>query len=247
MGKLHEVLAVEEDRKGQAKKILLEADKTFKNKQGHFEENIQVFKPLAEGAEDITEAHTPMVTTVEDKLEYVADVVAKYLDVAYQKENANTEAFADVVLDDGTVLLEKVPATALLGLERELKNIADVYSSIPTLEPGFLWSSDETTGNYKTYSRRDRTKKEIQFKTIAQATKEHPAQVAQISQDVVTGVIEHTKLSSKFTSSHKSELLDRLDELKRAVKKARMRANSVEVQTVKVGKKLFNYINKGLK
>lgn len=45
--------------------------------------------------------------------------------------------------------------------------------------------------------------------------------------------------------SEKSKILGRIDDLLLAVKKARQRANNVDVQKVNVGAKLLNYINNG--
>jgi len=245
MSKLHELLAVEEDRKGQASKIIDEAKKTFRDKQEHFEKTLLTFNPSAENAVSKEEGKTDMVTTVTDKLKYVSDIVTPYLDVQFQKELTNTEAKSDIILEDGTVLAEKVPATALLGIERELKKLSDLYNAVPTLEPRVFWAKDEEEGKgFKlTIDKRDRTKKKPVFQTVAPATKEHKAQVVQTQEDVFTGVIETKKWSSKLTSAEKSNMLERLDNLKAAVKKARMRANCQIAKRDKIGRKIFDYIN----
>jgi hypothetical protein len=46
-----------------------------------------------------------------------------------------------------------------------------------------------------------------------------------------------------ITPARKSELLDRIDKLLRAVKKARQRANGTEVVKVNVGKSIMDFIN----
>lgn len=244
-GKLHELLAAEEDLKGMAKRITAETEVTFNKKQGHFVEQITEIVPLEENKPTVRDGHTPMIETVNGKLDYFANAMGQYLDAFYQKEATNTEAKADVVLDDGEVLLKDIPATALLGLERELKKIHQVYSLIPTLEPTIVWTRDEEAGEGIRIARQSKmkTKKITKPFVLAPATDRHPAQVEKVTEDIHIANTETTYRSSKLTPARKSELLGRVDTLSRAVKKARMRANSVEHKTGTVSKKIFNFIN----
>ena len=47
-----------------------------------------------------------------------------------------------------------------------------------------------------------------------------------------------------ITPTRKAELIERVDNLLRAVKKARQRANSTEVKDIHIGKVLMGYINR---
>lgn len=249
MGKLYELLAVEEDRSGKCKKIIEETSSTFKNKASHFMEDIIIFKPTAEGEKEVVEGNIQMVTTVAAKMNYTSEVIAEYLDVFAQKEYTNAKAKANVELADGTLFLKDVPATALLGLERELNKMMEMYNLMPTLEPGVNWQSapDRGTDIYKMVDNRFRTAKVIQPLVLYPHSDKHPAQVKEITKDIVTGVVEKTIHSSKLTPAQKSEILTRLDNLKIAVKKARMRANAEEVVSISLGKQIMDYINKGIK
>lgn len=81
------------------------------------------------------EEHKEMVTTVHDKLDYMLNQhIVPYLDAVLQKERANQDAKADIVVD-GIVLAKDVPATFLLGLEEKLKRVHEVLDKIPTLAP----------------------------------------------------------------------------------------------------------------
>lgn len=244
-GKLHELLAAEEDLRGMSKRITAETEVTFNKKQAHFVEQIVEFEPLEEGKPSIVEGHTPMIETVGGKLDYFANAMGQYLDAFYQKEDTNTIAKADIVLDNNEVLAKDVPATALLGLERELKKIHQVYSLIPTLEPTMVWTDDDDTGAGIKLAKKEsiRTKKVVKPFVLAEATDRHPAQVEKVSEDVPVGQLKTLYRSSKLTPARKSTLLGRVDELSRAVKKARMRANSVEHKTTTIGKSIFNYLN----
>jgi len=246
LGKLHEILAVEEDKKGKAKKLVQEAIKTFKDKQGHFVAQTTIFKPFSEDEEERLEGEQAMAVTVRSKLKYVTKAISDYFDVAYQKGLTNTHAKSDIVLEDGTVLAKDIPATGLLFLEQELKELRSLYDSIPTLEPTVPWekTDPESKDAIRHYTQsRIRTKKVTKPVVLYEATKEHPAQVKEVSEDIQTGTVETRLSSSKLSPAQKSDILARLDNVISAVKKARMRANCEEVKPAKVGKVLFDYIN----
>ena len=85
MGKLHEILAIEEDRRGKAKKIVSETTKTFKDKQNHFVSTIHVYKPVGEEEKDQVVGQTERVTTVNDKLGYTTNALVEYIDAFLQR------------------------------------------------------------------------------------------------------------------------------------------------------------------
>lgn len=247
MSKLHELLAVEEDRRGKANKIALETQKVFKSHPNYFIEQIVTFKPHSEEEDELVEGHIAMTTTVKDRLDYTSKAISNYFDVFVQKENANTEAKADVVLFDGTTFMKDVPATALLALEKELGKLMTMYDAIPTLEATVKWADADDRGEgFKTTTTvRRRTKKITKPVVMYPHSEQHPAQVKEVSEDIETGLIEQLTTSSKLTSLEKSNIIGRLDNLKIAIKKARMRANTVKVPSINVGKKIFSYIHNG--
>ena len=76
-----------------------------------------------------------------------------------------------------------------------------------------------------------------------EATKEHPAQTELIDKDVQIGTIEEQEWSGLFTPAQKSELLNRVEMVSRAVRRARSRANEAEVnKSAKIGSKLLGFI-----
>jgi len=246
MGKLHEVLAVETDLKATADKLLKETLTTFTNKKSHFESSDVRFHPDDEKAPQEPADVKPMIGTLRDKIKYTTTSYAKYLDSVFQKESTNQKARADLILESGEKIAEGVPATVLLGLESKLKEVRAMYENIPTLEPGDNWLPDPQTKHYKAVSERARTAKKEFAETIVPATDKHPAQVRDRVQDVRVGKVVTTKISSLFTSAEKSDVLARVDDLIRSVKKARMRANDTNVEPVTIGEKLFNYIHKDI-
>ena len=244
MGKLHEVLAVESGLKSTAAKVVDEAKRTFSDKRGHFLGQYRSYEKLEEGTLDYSPEEKMMDSTVADKLDYVKDHIIRAIDAIYQKEVANTQAKADLVID-GDILLANVPATFLLTMESQLNEVRNLYSLIPTLDPGKNWSKDsERDDTYvSTDSETYKTEKVIEPLVLYPATDKHPAQTEKISRDKIVGKWITKHWSGCLTPSEKSKLLGKIDALLRAVKKARMRANEQEVVTDEVAKKFFDYIH----
>jgi hypothetical protein len=246
MAKLHELLAVEADLFGTFKKIIEETIVTFSKRQEHFMGATRTLDLLAEGSEPQPTERKALDTTVNAKLDYQEKHIIRYLDAVLQKELTNQQAVADIVID-GVVVAEKIPAPYLLGLETKLKSIRQTYETIPTLPPGIEWIEDPNAGD-GVYKRKHpleqfKTEKVIVPQILYEATKEHPAQVKEISETKNIGKYTRSEQCSMLTPSTKSALLGRLDTLIQAVKKARQRANATTVVPGKIGEKLFNYIN----
>jgi hypothetical protein len=248
MAKLHELLAVDSTLRGQAETTRSDLMVTFQKKGHHFTKKLVTYKPLAEGLPEKTEAQLDIQTTVADELAWIGDKVAKAVDVGYQIDLANTKAVADIVLEDGvTIVASAVPATALLQIEKRLGDVMDLIKSVPTLDPakGFGRTPDPTQppGIYRARDEvRVRTEKVVRPLVLYPATDKHPAQVQALSTDEPTGHLVTQEWSSLIHSADKGAMLDRVEELTRAVKKARSKANNTEVDNTKIGAKLLGYI-----
>ena len=246
MPKLHELLAVEGDLEGAHKEILQEAQKTFKDKPAHFMGAHKTLKMFDENQPTAPDEYQEMVTTVHDKLGYIAGHAVRYLDAVLQKESTNQIARADLVVD-GKVIAKDIPATFLLGLETKLKNIRETYRTVPTLPPGLKWERDETKGKH-VYSmvhpeEKFKTARTFRHKVLYEATKEHPAQIEKWEETENVGKYVTQRWAGMLTSAEKSELLGRVDKLIRATKKARQQANATEVSKATIGKHIFDFIN----
>ena len=247
--KLHELLAVEQGLQTAAKKINEETVKTFGKRDEHFVGTVREIKHFAEEdfKLDVTE-YKEMVTTVGEKLSYAAGPNIRALDAFVQKEATNQMARADFVVDE-KVLIAAMPGTALLGLEGKLTELRAVYEAIPTLSPGPTWLADrdrDAKGRVYRSENPDvtfRTRRVIKPVIMAPATREHPAQVQAVNEDVPVAKITTQHLSGMITTAEKSDLLARLDKLIRAAKRARQRANNTEVVKATIGKILFDYIH----
>ena len=245
MGKLHELLAVLGDSTATANAVLEETVTTFMKRPDHFKGQVRAVTYLDESreGENLSEEKA-MVTTVSDKLDYTFTMLGKHFDGMLQLEEANTRAKADLIVD-GTTLMKDVPATFLLGMENRLKKLQSVLLQVPTLEQAMVWHKDEAAGTNAWRSdpqKTTRTEKQNKHRVLYEATKEHPAQIQTWTEDVVVATIETTHTSGMMTSAEKSAVLGRLDKLIAAVKKARQRANTVEVNDLKISSLMFDYI-----
>jgi hypothetical protein len=245
MGKLYELLAVDGDAQSVAAKVINEAVNTFRTKAEHFRGQVAAKSYLDDSKQALNStSQKELVTTVDDKLEFVAEKVSRHYDILLQKEMANAEATADILLPDGTLFMAGVPTMFLLHMEARLKAIREMVISIPTLDPSMIWVEDATQKNVfrsepvKTVS----TEKSVQYKVLYDATDKHPAQIEKWSVDVPVAYTLTTQFSGMWTVSHKSDVLDRIDTLMQSVKQARMRANTVEVPKASIGDALFRFI-----
>lgn len=244
--KLHELLAVETNRQTQTNKVRADLAKTFESKRHLFEKVEIRFTPNTEGAQVVTEQQSDLQTTVTKELEWLQPHIAQALDLEYQIAETNMSARADVILENGTILLTGVPATSLLELQKRMGELLDLAKAIPTLDPakGFQPDTAAGAGIYQArLVRKDRTKKVPKVFVRYEATKEHPAQTEMVHEDVVTGTIEQQEWSGLMTPANKALILDRIEELTRAIRAARSRANEAEVdRTKKIGNQLLSYI-----
>lgn len=255
MTKLHEILAVEPDLEGTAKKVTKEGEKTFEKGALFigFEKSWEMF-----AEERSKEAPPPerqnMETTVHDKLAYVCGHLARYYDSVLTKEFANQTAWADLVVD-GEVLISDAPATFLLGMENKLKALRAMYERIPTLAMGFEWSKAEDLGEHvyrqvnpevkfktaKTF--RHQILVQAMFPSEGQGGTSLPAQVEKWEETENVGMSTKSTWCGMISSAQKSAILHRLDNLIQACKGARQRANDIQVSKINVCKALFAYIN----
>ena len=246
MGKLHELLAVEGDIEKTAKSIMGETTNVFNKNQNLFigrHRSLQMFDDDMPGqADEVVE----LTTTVPERLEYTGEHIASWLDVSLNKEATNQIANADLVVD-GNIIAAALPATFLLGLENKLKQLLNVYKSIPTLQAGVAWERDATIGNhvYKQANpnRKNKTQKTFNHKVLYEATDKHPAQIEKWEEQRVVGEYTEQIQSGMMSSSDKNKLLNNVEKLLRATKTARMQANSVEATKLEVGNEIVKFIN----
>lgn len=244
--KLHEILAVESDLEGRAKTILNETKKVFKDKPALFMGTLRTYRPFVDDGIDYPEEQQDLTSTVNQKLKFISKFVTKYYDALLQKESTNQVAKADLVVD-GFVIGKDLPATFLLGMESRLRSLRDVYANIPTLSIGTEWKNDSGKGeDVWVVSHPEETLKTVRTtksKVLYEATEHHPAQIDKWEESENVGKYTKYVWSGMLTPARKSVLLDRIDNLIQEVKKARQRANTADVLSVRIGNNIMDYIN----
>jgi hypothetical protein len=242
-GMLHELLAVEPSLKGAAAKILAEAKKTFSTRATHFHEAHRSYACAVDGDPGFPDEHSPMSTTVGEKLDHVAEVVGPFIDAGFQIDLTNQGATA--TLEVAGIKIEDVPSTALLRLDHRLAELRQVLDVIPTLEPNTEWESDGDKGQGIWKARdeqKHRTTKEEGFEVVVEATDRHPAQYERVTRDVHHGTWTGRRWSGELSVSQKYEVIKRLDQLQTAVKKAIAEANRVEHSKNAVADTIFGFL-----
>jgi len=245
--KLHEILALEQDRKNKANLSIGESVKTFTKNASSFDGMIKKYIALEEYSEQIPDESKEMVSTIKNTLKSTLEPVIVAIDATISKEETNSSGIARAELIVGDKSFGTFSATSLLSLEAHLLKTFELYKTIPTLDTSTKWFFDEQNDFF-------RTNGEIKFRTIKrpqvivkyEATDKHPAQTELLNIDFQVGKYETTNFSGKITPNQKAQLLNKFEKLIEAVKIARSKANNVEVKNVEIAKDIFDYIHKDI-
>jgi hypothetical protein len=244
---LHALLAVEPSLNQQATLMMSECESTFTKKGDHFEGLVKNYSPFNEGDDMVPPETKEVVTTVQEKLDYVKAYVIKALDATLSKEETNASGVAVAPLMVGGKNFGTYSAIGYLALEKFLLNIRKQYQSIPTLDPVRSWSLESQTGRTLYISPVEvkyRTVKKTKVITLAPPTDKHPAQVQLVADEMQVGKYDTVYSSGKLSPGDKSKLLGRIDELIQAVKLAKELANQADAKQVTLGASIFEFIHK---
>lgn len=166
---------------------------------------------------------------------------SELFDTLATQDATNQKAVANVVVDN-TVVLQNVPVTTLLMLEKQLQDFITFFRSLPVLESSEEWSFDSQLDMFKSAVRGTVKKKKVTKPVVFyEATKEHPAQVREVTEDVPEGIWENIKYSGALPQARVNTLVNAAEKLLAAVRVAREEANSIEVEKIYIGKKIAEY------
>ena len=247
MPKQHHILAIETSTKSKVAEKITAIYKAFQ-KPDLFNGHVKTWSPKDASVESSTYEMLPeekreVQQNVTSSLKTVRDQQTELFDLVLQRDATNMLGKADVTVD-GTVVLKDAPVTYLLWLGHQLDDLHTEVKKIPTLDPADKWEFDKEQNLYSTKpSEQIRTKKLQVPLVLHPATKEHPAQVKEITQDVITGTWKTIKYSGAMPVDERDKLLARVEKLQHAVKVARETANDIEVvKTPSAGKAIFNFV-----
>ena len=241
MGKLNQVIAVVAPKKARAVAVLTEAYHKIQ-KPPLFDGISRTYQPKDDEGERLPAESKAIQVRVKDLISESRSALTEMYDIVATQDYANCEAKADVVVG-GKAILSQVPVTHLLFLEKQLTDVATFVGKLPTLDPADQWGYDQNADCFATPpSESTRTKKIAKPFVKYEATKEHPAQVEVVHEDVLVGNWKTIKFSGALPAKEKNDMLDRVRLLHEAVVKAREEANSREVSSVSVAKSILGFV-----
>lgn len=241
--KLNQVIALEKGVKSRSYAGLTEAHQQLQ-KPGLLAGISRTYRPKDDEGERYPPESTKVQLRAEEVIRRTGAILTELFDVVATKDFANCGARADVTVD-GKVLLEKVPVTYLLFLEKQLTDLHTFVQKLPVLDPSESWQPqrDPVTDCYMTEpAETTKTKKVPRNHVKAEATEKHPAQVEVYHEDIVVGYWKTVKYSGALTAARVRQLQERVEKLQKAVKLAREEANAIPCEMVRTGEKVFSFL-----
>ncbi|MGK7889492.1 MAG: hypothetical protein AB4042_09160 [Leptolyngbyaceae cyanobacterium] len=239
--KIHQLIAILQSVKTKSSKA--------KAKVGQLAQTSELFKGLSRTYEPRNEEgyvyppeSKPVQMQANELMAQFQVACTELFNFCAAQERSNTQARASVVVD-GQVILADIPVTTLLFLEKQLAEVRTFISKLPILDIDQEWDYDGNRGCYITAVKQTaKTKKVTKPVVLYEATKEHPAQVKEVSEDVVEGTWSLINFSGALPQDQVNAMLTRVDKLSKAVVIAREEANGTEVQEQDIADPVFNYI-----
>lgn len=244
---LHQLLAVSSSRRKDAESVKTHSYKRLQV-SGIFDGHTRRYQPRGETGEPLPAEDKPVIAQVVDILTEFRAGFVPLVDTVSSIDRANTSAAANVVID-GVIVMTAVPVTTLLFLEKQATDLMTFLDKIPTVDLAEKWAM-ATNGLLKSEPRlTTRTKKTETVMLLAPATKEHPAQVKTVTEDVIVGDWETIKFSGAMKTQDKADMLARARKVLEAVQIARELANSLVVAEEKtsIGAVMFDFVISGTK
>lgn len=241
MAVLNQIIAVEKGVKSRTCSEITELHRTSQ-KPDMFYGFVRTYQPNDEEGETFPQEKRKVQLNVDSQLTALNKTLTELLDITATKDWSNCNAFADVIIDDKTIIKD-APATFLLFMEKQINDIRTFVENLPVLDESEDWIKDDNSDLYKTNPVKTHKTKKIQRPIIlSEATKEHPAQTQLITEDVVVGYWDTIKHSGAMPLPKKKKILENVENLSKAIKFAREKANSVEIDRKEVGSKIFGYL-----
>jgi hypothetical protein len=244
MTKLNQIIAVTNGEKANTQKAVSEAFHKVQKEQLIHGISRQ-YTPKDEDGERLPSESKRVNYNVTQALSELQEALVPLFNIVATQDYANCQAKANILINN-EVVLKQVPVTHLLFIEKQLLDIAKFIEKLPLLDQAEEWHFDSNTGCWVSKTQETiKTKKIPKAFVKYEATKEHPAQVEVFHEDVIAGTWATTKYSGAIPQTQQKELLTRVNELQKAVKKAREEGNNIEIEHKETGKAIFDYLLKG--
>lgn len=241
--KLCQVLAIDSGVRNKSKTELTALHRSAEKQELYAGLN-RTYRPKDEDGEKFPDERQHAALKSKEVLSKLQGILSEALDIELTKDIGNCTAKADVVVD-GATILKDVPVSYLLFLEKQLDDLFTFVTKMPILDSSEVWTWDPAQNLYRsTPVETTKTKKRMTPVVLYEATKEHPAQVKEVTEDVVVGFWSATKFSGALPADRKEVLTSRIQQLQKAVKFAREEANSAVVEKKTASTALFDYLLK---
>lgn len=239
MTKLNQIIAVEKGIRNRADKVISDLYKRIQ-KPDLFAGMARDYRPKDDEGDRYPSEGVKVQERANESLEKFSLEFAKIADVVLTKEKGNQTAKGTVAVGDVGFDL---PVTYLLFLEKWLGDVHVFISKLPELEPTEDWEYVSAQDLYRNKTQTTKkTKKVPRVLVKYEATDKHPAQTETWYEDILEGYWDTTKLSGKVAPATKRLMLDKVEKLIDAVKKAREEANSIEVTQQYIGHEVLDFI-----
>lgn len=252
---LHTVLAVRDGVKSRKTAQLTETHR-LATKTDLYEGLTRSYQPRAEDGDPLPPENKNVQANADTMLNQLVQVISRDWDLMATIDATNQVATADVLVPTGATtsagepvtktVLTGVPAQFLLFLARELDDVYTFVAKLPVLDPAARWSYDANVMAYvaepvKTH----RTKKVRVNHNVWLPTPgndKHPAQVNVYEEDVIVGDWTLVRRSGALPLERKARLLQKIDDLRLAVREARERANQTDAVKTTVARQVFDHL-----
>ena len=243
--KLHEVVAIRKGVKSRTYGELTELHRRAQ-KADLYAGMTREFKPRDDDGETFPAEDKKVQLLADEVLKKVRKLRSDYFDIEATQDSGNLEARADVVVE-GEVILSDMPVTLLIFLEKELTDLRTFVESMPSLDEAKTWNADPNSRLHRSDTAVTHKTKKVQrpivlYDAVVQDDHAIPAQTQLITEDVVVGHWHTTYLSGALPAPRKEQLLERLEALRNALKRARARANDHEVQRREIAGPVFRFL-----
>ena len=241
--KLNQVIAITIGKKAQAQK---EVTKIYQKlgKLDQFMGLERVYRPIDEEGVRKPSEKKIVQNTCEKSIAGFLKTMSDMINYVATMDYGNTKAVARIEID-GEIIADDVPVTHLIFLEKKLIDIITFVQNLPELDISENWAYNENVGYYVSEPHETTsTSKVLKHKVLYEATKEHPAQIEKFTIDEIVGYWTTTLMSGSISVEQKKEILGKARKLQDAIKVAREEANSIEVNLIKTGDKILDYIFK---
>lgn len=231
MQKLSQVVSVEKPTKQRTERFLTDINKMLQ-KPDFFNGFNRSYTPVKDEDERLPPENKLVQNNVTLLLPQIVAAMTDLWNISATRDWANCQAKADIEID-GQVVMQGVPATYLLFLEKQLNDLHTLVGNLPVLDSAESWSRDDNDMVYKAQPKQTaKTKKIPKVIVMHPPTKEHPAQTQLVSDDVIVGHWETINTSGAVPVTKKVRLLERIEKMQKAVKYARENANSTQAPDV---------------